>query len=262
MENTMRRILVLALLAAPLAATAADHCKYQAPRSLKADLAGVRGVQVEVNSFDLHLTGSDSASDLQANGQACASDQSQLDHLQVTSRREGDQLIVTLGSGSGWSSFSLFGSSYSDLKVNIQLPASMPVTVEVGSGDADVGGLRQLASHAGSGDLHVHGISGKFSTSVGSGDVEAHDIGSLELSSAGSGDFKGEDIRGDAHVGSVGSGDVALRRVGGSVHVGTLGSGDLTVHDVQGDFSVGAKGSGDVDYGGVKGKVDVPHDDD
>jgi hypothetical protein len=262
MENVMRRILVLALLMAPLAAAATDHCKYQAPRALKADLAGVRGVQVEVNSFDLHLTGSGSASDLQVNGRACASDQALLDRLQVTSRREGDQLIVTLGSGSGWSSFSLFGSSYTDLDVNMQLPAGMPVTVDVGSGDADVAGLQQLASHVGSGDLHVRQIAGKFSTSVGSGDVEAHDIGSLELSSAGSGDFKGQGIRGDAHVGSVGSGDVTLRQVGGSVHVGTLGSGDLTVHDVQGDLSVGAKGSGDVDYGGVKGKVDVPRDDD
>jgi hypothetical protein len=258
----MRRILVLALLVAPLAATATDHCKYQAPRALKADLTGVHGVQVEVNSFDLHLTGSDSASDLQANGRACASDQSQLDRLQITSRREGDQLIVTLGSGSGGLIFNLFGSSYSNLDVNMQLPAGMPVTVEVGSGDADVAGMRQLASHVGSGDLHVRDIAGKFSTSVGSGDVDAHDVGSLELSSAGSGDFKGEGIHGDAHVGSVGSGDVTLRRVGGSVQVGTLGSGDLNVHDVQGDLSVGAKGSGDVDYSGVKGKVSVPRDDD
>jgi hypothetical protein len=257
----MRHLLLLALLSTPLAATAAEHCKYEAPRALKADLAGVRGVQVEVNSFDLHVTAG-GANGLQATGRACASGQSLLDRLQLTSRREGDQLIVTLGSRSGWSSFSLFGSSYTNLEVNLQLPADMPLTVEVGSGDADVAGVKQLASHVGSGDLHVRDIAGRFSTSVGSGDVEAHDIGSLEVGSVGSGDFKAEGIHGDAHVGSIGSGDVTLHQVGGSVHAETLGSGDLTVRDVQGDFSLAAKGSGDVDHGGVKGKVSVPRDDD
>ena len=258
----MRRLLTAALLLAPIAAFAASPCKYEAPRNLQLDLAGVRSVQIDVNSQDLHLTGSDNAKGLTLTGRACASEQAMLDKLQVTQRREGDQLLIDIGN-TGSFSFSLFGgNSYSSLDVTVQLPANLPVTVRVGSGDADVSGVQQLQTNVGSGDLHVRQVSGKFGTSVGSGDVSATDIGSLDLGSVGSGDFKAEGIKGDARIGSIGSGDVTLRNVGGSVRADTLGSGDLDVSDVGGDFSLGAKGSGDVNHSGVKGKVSVPHDDD
>ena len=261
-EIAMRHVLLFAaVLLAPLPALASQECKYQAPRQLHDDLKGVRGVQISVNAQDLHLSGSTTATGLALDGRACASDQSVLDSLTVESRRDGDQLSIELARRSGMH-INLFGSSYSSLDVNVHLPASMPVTVSVGSGDADVADLQQLDSQVGSGDLHVRRIAGRFATSVGSGDVDASDVGSLSIGSVGSGDARIDGIRGDARVGSVGSGDVTLKHVGGSVHADTIGSGDLGVHDVGGDFSLGAKGSGDVDYSGVKGKVSVPRDDD
>ncbi|HWU77988.1 MAG TPA: DUF4097 family beta strand repeat-containing protein [Rhodanobacter sp.] len=256
----MRHLALACLLFVPLGAIAAT-CKFKAPRHLQLDLAGVKAVQVEVHSQDLHLLGSGTATGLSLDGRACASDKAMLDKLQITQRREGDQLLLDIGGNNHWS-FSLFGGSYASLDVNVTLPADLPVTVNVGSGDADVRGVQQLQSVVGSGDLHVRKITGKFGASVGSGDIDATDIGSLALGSVGSGDFKGEEIKGDASVGSIGSGDVVLRKVGGSVHADTLGSGDLTVSDVGGDFSLGAKGSGDVSHTGVKGKVTVPRDDD
>ena len=60
-----------------------------------------------------------------------------LEHLQVTQRREGDQLLIDIG-GDNRFSLSLFGNSYANLDVNVQLPAGLPVTLSVGSGDADV----------------------------------------------------------------------------------------------------------------------------
>jgi hypothetical protein len=257
----MRRIFMTTLLLVPLAAAASTECKYEAPRHLQVDLAGVHAVQIEVNGQDLHLSGSAGANGLSLTGRACASDQATLDTLQVTQRREGDQLLLDIGSDDR-GSFSLFGSSYASLDVTVQLPSNLPVTVRVGSGDADISGLQQLQSNVGSGDLHVRQVSGKFSTSVGSGDVDATGVGSLDLGSVGSGDFKGRGIAGDARIGSIGSGDVVLHQVGGSVHADTLGSGDLTVSDVTGDFVLGAKGSGDVGHSAVKGRVSVPHDDD
>lgn len=256
----MRRLVLATLLFAPLSAFAAT-CKFEAPRHLQLDLAGVKAVQIEVHSQDLHLLGSDTATGLSLQGRACASDKSMLDNLQVTQRRQGDQLLLDIG-GNVHSSFSLFGRSYASLDVRMQLPANMPVTVNVGSGDADVRGVQQLQGQVGSGDLHVRAIANLFGASVGSGDIDAIDIGRLALGSVGSGDFRGENIKGDASIGSIGSGDVVLRKVGGSVHADTLGSGDLTVNDVGGDFSLGAKGSGDVSHAGVKGKVSVPRDDD
>ena len=254
----MRRLFTAVLLLAPLAAFAAP-CKYEAPRNLQLDLAGIRGAQIELHSQDLHLSGSSNAKGLTLNGHACASDSATLTQLTVTQRREGDQLLIDIG---GENHFNLFGGSYAYLEVTVQMPPSIPVTLSVGSGDADVSGLAQLQGNVGSGDLHVRQVSGKFGASVGSGDVDATEIGSLELGSVGSGDFKGIGIKGDASVGSVGSGDVVLRNVGGNVHADTLGSGDFTVSDVTGDFTLGAKGSGDVKHSGVKGKVSVPKDDD
>jgi len=256
----MRRLLTAALLLAPLAALAAP-CKFQAPRNLQADLAGIKAVQIELHSQNLHLTGSGSAGGLTLNGRACASDSATLEHLTVTQQRVGDQLLIDIGNDNHFS-FHLFGDSYAYLDITAQLPANVPVTLSVGSGDAEVSGLQQLQSTVGSGDLHVRQISGKFGASVGSGDIDATDVGSLELGSVGSGDFKADGIRGDAKVGSVGSGDVVLRKVGGSVHADTLGSGDFTASDVAGDFTLSAKGSGDVNHSGVKGKVSVPKSDD
>ena len=67
----MRRLFIAAVLLAPFAASAASPCKYEAPRNLQLDLAGVRAVQIELHSQDLHLTGSASARDLKLTGRLC-----------------------------------------------------------------------------------------------------------------------------------------------------------------------------------------------
>ncbi|WP_049623402.1 DUF4097 family beta strand repeat-containing protein [Frateuria defendens] len=254
----MRRIALSLLLFVPLAALAEAPCKYEAPRNLSLDLAGVRAIEVELGAYDLHLRGEPGAKGLEARGRACASEQRLLDQLTVTQRREGDRVVLGIGTDRG--GFSFFGGGETRLEVDVTVPAGLPVTLGVGSGDAEVAGVRELDSHVGSGDLHVRGIAGRFAISVGSGDVVADDLGSLEVGAVGSGDLKASHVRGDVRVGSIGSGDVTLRQVGGSVHADTLGSGDLDVADVGGDFSLGAKGSGDVSHQGVKGRVSVPVD--
>ena len=254
----MRRLILAVLLLAPLASYAADQCQYSAPRDLTLDFSGVREVQVELNSHDLHLSGTDGAKGGALTGRACASDPKLLDDLTVTQHREGDRLVVEIG-GHEHTHIS-FGYSYTGLKVDMQIPSQIPVVLNVGSGDAWVTSLQRLSTKVGSGDVHVSKISGPFALSVGSGDIDVNDVGSLDVGSVGSGDLKISGVRGDARVGSIGSGDIGIRNVSGSVRVDTLGSGDLVVHDVQGDFTLGAKGSGDVSHSDIKGKVNVPHD--
>lgn len=257
----MYRLVAALLLCVPLSAVAGT-CPHEAPRHLQLDLAGVHGVQIEVNSYDLHATGTPGAKQLLVDGRACASDAAALPHLVVTQHREGDQLILELGDGKGLPNLNLFGLSSASLEATVQLPPEMPLTVRVGSGDANITGVHALTSTVGSGDLHASHVAGRFSASVGSGDVDAQDVGALQVGAVGSGDLKARDIHGDAKVGSIGSGDVTLRNVVGSVQVDTLGSGDLGVHDVAGDLTLGAKGSGDVDHSGVRGKISVPREDD
>lgn len=255
----MRYLLVLLALL-PLAATASE-CRYSAPRTLHDDLAGIRGVQIDLHSHDLHLVGSTSGGTLDVSGRACASSESALNNLQVTSHREGDQLIIDVGGHNAFN-ISVFGVSYAYLDLQAQLPTSMPVTINTGSGDAYVTGLTQLNVQTGSGDLHADHIAGEVTVTAGSGDVELSDIGSLNAGSVGSGDVKARNVHKSVIIGTVGSGDVTLEHVGGSVNVSTIGSGDLNVKDVGGDLSVGAKGSGDVVHSDVRGKVNVPHEDD
>jgi hypothetical protein len=259
----MRRTLVLlALMSIPLAAMA-DDCRYSAPRNLHDDLSGVRGVQIEVHSHDLHLAGTGSTSTLDVTGRACASSQSALENLEVTEHREGDQLIIDVGSSHGLN-VQIFGveTSYEYVDLQMQLPSSMPVTLTADSGDAYVGGFNQLDADTSSGDLHIRNIAGTVNVTNESGDVEVNDVGSLHAGSIGSGDLKVRNVHADVRIGSVGSGDVVLDEVGGSVTVGTLGSGDLRALNVHGDLTVGAKGSGDITHENIGGKVSVPHDDD
>ena len=255
----MRYLLALLVLL-PLSATAAE-CRYSAPRNLHDDLNGVHRVEIELHSQDLHLAGSNAAAGLQLTGRACASSQEQLDNLQVTSRREGDQLIIDVGEHHSFN-VRVFGVSYAYLDLQAQLPPNVAVSVDTNSGDAYVSGLTQLQVHSDSGDLHINDISGEVVLSVGSGDAEISDIGSLRAGSVGSGDIKARNVRNGVNFGSVGSGDITLEHVGGNVYVGTIGSGDLAVRDVRGDFVVGAKGSGDISHSEISGKVSVPHDDD
>jgi hypothetical protein len=258
----MRRLFIAAFLLAPFGAFASDHdhCRYEAPRHLSLDLSGVRAVQIDVHSYDVHLIGAAGVTRGELTGRACASDSSMLAGLQVTQRREGDQLLIDVGGDNH--SFHLFGDSHADLDVTLSLPSTLPVSLNVGSGEAEVRNVAQLQGSVGSGELDAWQVQGQVKASVGSGEIEMTDIGSLDLGSVGSGDFKANGIKGDAKVGSIGSGDVTLHNVGGSVRADTLGSGDLNVNNVGGDFSLGAKGSGDVDHSGVKGKVSLPKDDD
>jgi len=254
----MRQLIFAALLLVPAVAMAdKDYCKFSAPRNLELDLSGVRMVRFAVNAYDLHVAGDAPAGKGTVRGTACGSDQESVDNLVVTQQREGDTLVVELTNkrNGGWSGW---GNHYSGLKVEASVPAGIPVTVDVGSGDAKVRGLASLKSAVGSGDLEAHDIKGAVTTSIGSGDATFENTGAIDVDSVGSGDFHANRVNGDARIGTVGSGDAKLSDVAGNVEVGTVGSGDLDIDGVRGNLTVRTKGSGDVRHHGVTGKVDVP----
>jgi hypothetical protein len=255
----MRVLALLPLILLPFAAHAAEeHCQFQAPRSLDADLRGVTGVTVEVHSHDLRVDASGTGPALALRGRACASAQDLADALTVTQRREGSQLIITLGENAriNWTS----GSHYAYLKVAVKMPANVPVVVHVGSGDAETHGVASLDAEVGSGDLNAYDTVGAVKAHVGSGDVTVKGAASVEIPSVGSGDAKLSKIAGAVRVGSIGSGDLDAEDIGGNVDIGTLGSGDVKVDGVKGSLTVQTKGSGEVEHRNVGGKVSVPDD--
>jgi DUF4097 and DUF4098 domain-containing protein YvlB len=275
----MRSILVssLLLMGAP---ALAEECKHSADRSFEVDAAGLRTLATDLSYHDLRLRGVPGLARVEVRARACASNADDLARLILEHRRDGDRLLIDDGPDRGSFSFSLFGSHYAYMDIEVRLPASLAVEVDNGSGDVDARDLDSLRYEAGSGDLDVGNIAGRLVIDVGSGDVEGENIGSLDIQDVGSGDVTLSAIRGDAEIGEVGSGDVSLRSVEGSVRVGSvgsgdvdlrsinvnvsvdsIGSGDLVVDDVGGNLTVRSIGSGDVDHRNVRGKVDVPDDD-
>lgn len=254
-------LLCILLFASPLLAHAGEQCRFQAPRALDLDLRGVTEVSVITNQHDVHVRGVEGTGGA-VRGRACASRQDTLDALQVTQRREGSRLVIEAKTTRELADWHVLGNSYAYLDIGVAIPKSMPVALDVGSGDANVENVASLDAHVGSGDLDVRRVPGRVSASIGSGDAGFSDIGALQVDSVGSGDLEANGVRGDVRIDSVGSGDASLKQVGGSVDVGSIGSGDLSVDGVGRDLHVRSMGSGDIDQHGVAGKVDIPRDND
>ncbi|MBB5879797.1 DUF4097 and DUF4098 domain-containing protein YvlB [Xanthomonas arboricola] len=272
----MRRLLSLAILCAvPGAAFAEEQCTFSEPRSLELKLSGVKSVLFEVASNDLHLEAAPGNGG-RLSGRACAARADLLEGLTVTQKRVGDKLVVTLADDRPRISI---GDSYAYLDLRGNVPDTLLVQFDVGSGDAEISGAAAVSADVGSGDMAIHRTKGRVTAKVGSGDIELEDMGALRVLAVGSGDLKARRIRGAAEVGKVGSGDVKLRGVAGHVKLGTVGSGDvdiddvqgdvgveavnsgaLSVHKVRGDVSVARKGSGDIDVSDVAGTTRVPTD--
>lgn len=298
--NTLRtRFFLLPIIAAALPATAmaTQECKFSEPRQLAFDTTGMKSVTFEVRQHTLRLMGVPGHAGA-LKGRACASSEDMLKQLTVTQERAGDRLVVHLGTPQGGIKSGLFGfgSHYAWLDLAGSVPASIPVRLAVGSGDAEASGLASLEASVGSGDLQARKVAGTVSATVGSGDLQLQDIGSLKVASVGSGDLKATDVRGDAaidsigsgdaelknvggmarigsvgsgdldilaarggtRIGSIGSGDATLRNIGGHVEVGSLGSGDLDIDGLKGDLTVRSRGSGAIDHRGVTGRVTLP----
>ncbi|TAN08732.1 MAG: hypothetical protein EPN38_02090 [Rhodanobacteraceae bacterium] len=291
----------IALVAVPLGAAAADHCRYSAPRAAEIDAAGLKALTLQIGPDDLTVRGQPGLGKILVRGTACASNPKWLDAVKMDATRQGDTAsVIAHDRNHGFQITSWFGGSYAYLKLNVQVPSALAVKLLVGSGDADIGGVAALDASVGSGDLKVNGVTGQFALRLGSGDVVASQVGGLKVGSIGSGDFSIRNIGGNAAIGSIGSGDAKLTdiaggltlqsmgsgdvtvhdvkrdvtvgslasgglklyQIGGDVHAGSIGSGDFAVDGVSGNLSVGTVGSGDVEHRNVKGKVSVPRDND
>lgn len=257
----------------------AEECRFSAPRNADIDAAGLHSLLLRLGSSDLDIQGVQGLNKIEVRGTACASDQSWLKDLQISTGRSGDQATVDAEHRTN-TTFNLFGSSYAYLKLQVRLPAALAVQIHSGSGDVQAKSLASLDFSSGSGDLIADHIPGALELQLGSADVRANDVGSVVVNGTGSGDVHVMGVRGDARadhsgsgdldfsnvhgsvrVGSTGSGDVTLSDIGRDAEVGSTGSGDVTANGVGGNFTVRSTGSGDVRYHDVKGKVDVPDDD-
>ena len=269
--------LILSLLAG--SAFAAFPCSYTAERKLDIDPAGLHSLAFKLGSSDLQVRGVTGLAKIEVRGKACASEEAKLVGLTVDQSRAGDRVTLTPNQANE-QTFSLFGSNYAYIDLEVRVPATLAIEVKANSGDANIADVAALDFDSHSGDLIVHHVNGEVAVEVHSGDIKADDIGGLEVRRSGSGDVRATQVHGQIKVGhvgsgdlgfddvaksvqveSVGSGDVSVNRAGGDVVIGSIGSGDINVDGVGGDFVVRKAGSSDIHHHGVKGKVDVPRRD-
>jgi len=255
-----------------------NHCEYRAERNFDVDPSGLKALAFELGSSDLHVEGVAGLGKIEVRGKACASQEAWLADLTVEQQRSGDRVTVKTHHVNTPSSFSISGSNYAYVDLEVRVPKDLRVAVDSSSGDAKISDIAALDYSAHSGDLILNHVAGDVAVEVNSGDVLADDIGSLTIRHAGSGDIVARDVHGEikvgrigsgdlgfrdvaksVHIDSVGSGDVSVAHAGGDVEVGSIGSGDLTVGGIGGDFTVHSAGSGDIHHHDVKGRVQVPN---
>lgn len=280
MRAILGAILVGSFFALAAAGARAEPCAFRADRNFDVDPAGLKALAFELGSSDLRVEGVAGLGKIEVRGKACASQESWLADLTVEQQRSGDRVIVKPHQERSSQNYSLFGSNYAYIDLEVRVPDNLRLEVDSHSGDATIANIGSLDYSAHSGDLIVKHVSGDVSVEVHSGDVQAEDIGALAVRRAGSGDVNAQGVHGAVTVGNVGSGDLALRdiakgvhvesigsgnlsvtRAGGDVLVGSVGSGDVTVDGVNGNFTVQSAGSGDIHDHNVQGRVQVPNRD-
>jgi hypothetical protein len=246
----------------------AESCLHEAPRNASVAVDGATNIRVVAGAGSLDIVGKADMSAVEAHGTACAANESQLDGIRLIAERRGDTLWIESVFEEG-SNFDNRGLSFT-----VELPDSLPVEIEDGSGSLKVNNVAALRLTDGSGEATISGVHGDLTVDDGSGGLEISDVhgpasiedgsGSLTVRNVegpvdiedGSGSLDVDDIDGDLTVRDS-SGGISIHHVVGTVRVRD-GSGRIGVSDVEGDLTIAEAGSGGVDVDNVSGRVDVP----
>ncbi|MET0552718.1 MAG: hypothetical protein ABW221_06755 [Vicinamibacteria bacterium] len=227
-------------------------CGQTAPREGRADAAGARSVRVIAKAGELKIRGVAGASEVTVKGTACASRESGLSEVKLVTERRGDVVYVEAVTPE-WT----WGSAALDLEID--LPNSIPLDVDDGSGSAEVRDVASLKIVDGSGELVIDGIRGALTVDDGSGSLQIANVGGEVKITDGSGEIVVRQA-GSVLITEDGSGSIQINDVRGNVVVRNDGSGSIDVREVAGDFTVDDDGSGGIEHHGVRGHVKVPSD--
>jgi DUF4097 and DUF4098 domain-containing protein YvlB len=176
---------------------------------------------------------------VEARGTACASSEQMLGQIRIDATRQGDVIVVKVEIPERKSAWSW--NEQARLDLTVMVPRTMPLSIDDGSGSAEIAHVGTLKMTDGSGELTVSDVVGDVDIEDGSGSIEV------------------TGVTGDVRL-SDGSGSMTVRDVGGSVTVEEDGSGSIDVVGVKGDFTVASDGSGGIEHRNVAGLVKVPDD--
>ena len=232
---------MLALATSACCATTAlaqRDADYTAPRQASASTAGARRILVAAGAGSLRIEGKRGLTEVRARGTAYASSRSLLEEIKLTAVRRGD--VVEVRTEIPERHERQWDDYQAGIDLVVEVPDSLALDVEDGSGGLEIRNVGRLDVRDGSGEMIIEHVGGALTIRDGSGTIRV------------------DDVRGAVEIPSDGSGSIEISRVAGSVHVDSKGSGSIDVDDVAGSFTVDNKGSGGVNYRNVKGAVQVP----
>jgi hypothetical protein len=248
-------LVIIAALAAGSAQ--AWDCKYERDVDLTLDLADAERLTVRAAAGDLDVNGRSGLSEARVRGKVCASEEEWLDETRIdTEGGRNAEIAVTLPDTSGWS---LMGSRYAYVDLEIDVPESLALDISDSSGDMEIAGTGPLQVSDSSGDIDIEDVTGSVVLDDSSGDIELLDsAGDVTVSRDSSGSIYGRRIEGSVLVERDSSGEIEFRDVRDDFVVERDSSGDIVADTIGGDFRVERDGSGDIETRNVTGSVEVP----
>lgn len=232
---------------------------YESPRNANVPVGGARSVRVDAAAGSLRIEGHAGRTDVRVRGTARSVRRDRLDNIKLIAERRGDEIYIKAEmpetDSRDWRVFS--NGPIQALDLVIEVPTTMSLDVDDGSGEAVFLNTGALRLEDGSGSVEVRGARGNVEINDGSGNVDLDGIeGNVEISD-GSGEISVKNVTGDVVIPDDGSGGIDISGVGGTVRISDS-SGNIKVGRVAGDLVVDSDGSGGIRYTDVKGQVRIP----
>ena len=244
---------LVSLAAVPMTSTVGAQ-GHSAPRNATVPAGGARVVRVIARAGSLRITGAEGLTEVRVRGTARAARERHLDDITLRAERHGDVVEVEAEMPNRVG----IGVWNDRLDLVIEVPRSVRLDVEDGSGETEIRGVGPLQLEDGSGGVEIEDVAGDLEVEDGSGDLRVERVrGAVEVAD-GSGGIVVRDVDGTFTVDEDGSGEIVAEEVGGTVRVRRDGSGEISVSSVGGDFIVDRDGSGGVRSRDVKGQIRLP----
>lgn len=233
-----------------------DACTFETVRETTLTAEGATKVEIRAGVGALHVEGQAGLDEVVVVGLLCASQESYLEGLQITTETLAGGAIAVETHGPDRGAFG-GGDETARIDLTVLVPLGMSVDIEDSSGDMDVVATGDLRIDDSSGSIAVSEIDGSVRIEDSSGGLEVRDVSGDVAVDDGSGGIEIHDVAGSVTLRD-GSGGIELSGIQSNVLVEADGSGGIDVRGVGGDLTVERDGSGGIRYSDVVGNVDVP----
>ncbi len=251
-------VVLVVLLLVVIAADVQAECEFERLLNESLDVSGSQSLAIAAAAGDLEIAGVSGSDEVRIKGRICVSEEHWLDEAGLeTSTGDRAEITVVLPDVSG--GWSLWGSKYAYMDLELEVPDGLALELRDSSGDIEIEDIATLSVQDSSGDIDIRNATGLVEIEDSSGDIEVSGLqGDFTIISDSSGDIRGSVIEGNVRVESDSSGEIWFTEVRKDVIVERDSSGDIVAENVGGDFRVLKDGSGRIRSEDIAGEIDIP----